>query len=178
MDTITPPVEPTGNAFGYLADVMAVLEIRRRYTIRLLTNGSRAILRIRRLAVEGSETRHLFLENFKSWAAKAVVHSFMTGSTFTTQPPTHGAWEYLMNLNVPNATGLVDLGLSFDQQKLSLRYQKSRNAPDGSLQVETSTDLTTWNRDGVTDTIVENLDDARLLKLTKRPLNSSDFQAE
>jgi len=83
--------------------------------------------------------------------------------------------EYLMNLNphVQEADNGVPMRIANDRQILTIRYRRSKNAPDSSLIARASPELATWNRDGVTDQIIENLGDAWLIETTVL-LNDSD----
>lgn len=74
--------------------------------------------------------------------------------------------EYLTNLdpNAADAEKAIPSGLSNHGQTLTMRYRKSKNAPDGSLLAQASSELSDWSREGVTDEIVEDLGDAWLLE--------------
>ena len=83
--------------------------------------------------------------------------------------------EYLTNLNpqVKDAENAIPMNLVNNGQNLTLRYRKSKNAPDGSFLAQASTELFTWNRDGVTEEIIENLGEAWLMETTV-PINDSN----
>jgi N-acetylneuraminic acid mutarotase len=71
--------------------------------------------------------------------------------------------EYLMNLD-PHLPDDFSSSIKFDQQKLTLRYRKSKNSPDGILQAEASTKLGSWNRDGISESIGEDFEDAWIIE--------------
>ena len=82
----------------------------------------------------------------------------------------------LVRLTAPSkkdAENAIPMNLVNDGQNLTLRYRKSKNAPDGSFLAQASTELFTWNRDGVTDEIIENLGEAWLMETTV-PINDSN----
>ena len=74
--------------------------------------------------------------------------------------------EYLMNRDPHqhDTDGAIEAAFLHGQENLNLRYKKSKNASDGMLSTEASTDLRNWSRDGVTETVIANLGETWLVE--------------